>query len=351
MTSLPVLVVLACTVVLLVAAGALVVARDVPLEGPRWLAALATARGVRDAVPFHPLGRLAERKVGHPTVEALPGAPLAGEPELLDRLALLPDVRSRWHRLHHEEAEVVSPHDAPDPGRWLGPRFALARSDDRAAVEAEARLAASWLFLAGGRAVGVPSLAAAFAGFATVVEAAAGDDLDAAVARLRADLAARVPEDRAARFLVAAEGDAAAVLLRALVDEVPFRDRVAAVVLLAGVVGGWAARDGPLGEARCRDWNEANLRHARLDTEAVRRTPWITLGGYDPGVDPPGLPGLGLAAQRLPAVGFEGREDPFVEPVDLGASPVATWGDARVAVGLAGALRHLAALWALARAP
>lgn len=351
MTALPVLVVLGCTLALLVAAGVIVVPRDVALEGPRWIAALATARGVRDALPFHALGRFPERKVGHPTLEAIPGTPLPGEAALLDRLARLPDVAARWHLLHHEEAEVVSPHDAPDPAAWLGPRFARARSDDRAAVEAEARLDASWLFLSGARADGVPSLAASFAPFAAVVDAAIGDDLDGAVTRLRTELAGRVPDDRASRFLVAAEGEAAAVLLRALVEETAFRDRVVAVVLLAGVVRGWSRSEGPLAEPRCRDWNEVHVRHARLDTEAVRRTPWITLGGYGPDVEPPGLPGLGLEAQRLPPVGFEGREDPFVEPVDLGASPVATWSDPRVASALAGALRHLASLWALARAP
>jgi hypothetical protein len=303
------------------------------LEGERWFKTLLARRlggpdeasraALRRFVPFHPLGRLVEQKLARPAAASLPGGPLPGERELLDALAVLPDREARWRRLTDASDRALLEPEAPlspdhDARRWLGPSV---DGDDVDAVAraAEERLHARWVLLRGATRPGTPDVGGSIARFAATLPI--DGDPAAGAAALAERLLGLVPErDAAARLIVAAEGEAVQALLRALAEDAGLRDRVVAVVAVGGVVGGLEG-DGPLGVERVHDWLAHHFRHERLDVEVVRLVPYVALGFLDPAVDPPGLPGLPVEAQRFPEPGFVGREPPFVEPVDVGVLP------------------------------
>jgi hypothetical protein len=170
-------------------------------------------------------------------------------------------------------------------------------------------------------------------------------ELDATVTTLAERLRALAPE-RSSRLILATTGDAAPTLLRALAEHVDVRDRVVAVVAIGAAIHGLPDVDGPRGEAVMRDWLEHHFRHEHLDVELVRLVPYVSLAWLAPDVDPPGLVGLPVRAQRFPEPGFVGREPPFVEPVDLGVLPA----DPSLPVdAVADALRLVVDLWTLSR--
>lgn len=324
--------------------------RPVELDVGAWFAAAlrhdVTARGGDVAsVTWGPLLRWAERKVGHPGVEAVPGAPLPGEASLEEALAALPDVPARWERLLGEAcapALDALPADQA-PARWLGPDVDVA--DLRVVAEdAERRLRARWIAVAGDPR-DVPDVAGAFDD--VVPWRADGVDVDDAPAALAEALRARVPDDDPARrlFLVAA-GEGTWALLRALAAQPGLRDRVLGVVSVGGWVAGDPDRDDALGEASCTDWMDANWRHELFDTEIVRPTLWASMQWFDPTHEPPGAAGVPIAAARFADPEKVDREPPFVEAVDLGVLPAS---GGPTADEVARALRVTAGLWALAR--
>jgi hypothetical protein len=333
------------TLGLTVAAGAVAMAlgwlelpRPPDLDGERWfkvtLATLLRGRLDRDGatpeqwealvtavVPYHPAGRLPERKISNPTAASLPGAALPGERALLDALAArsTPEERLTW--LYDAdpiavEARTVDPSDlGPDYDyRRLGP---AATWDALAAWEpafAElARKGLDWVLLDGrpDHRVGPPvmdALAAELPGALRVPHGA--EDL---LARIQARLT-----DPTVRVVLIAEEAAATDLLRALLEDAAVRDQVAAVVAIGGVVGGRTDEAGPYGEALCKDWLQAHFGHRDLDTDVVRRTPYFAVQWLDRTAWPPGVPGLPLQAARFPEPSEEGATAATVEVVDLG---------------------------------
>ena len=364
MTTMAVTVVAWCALLVGVLAAVFVVPRPVPLEGERWFKTVLAWRladpdvdvwrsRVQRWVPFHPLGRYVERKVMHPGIETMPGAPLEGERDLMKALAALPDPAARWAYLFDDVAtELVGDSPlSPDhlPRRWLGRGTWQDVADDALAEEAEARLHARWVLVAGAVRPGVPDVHPAFSAFAAVVDGAlptGATDLSYAEG-LTASLKALVPdEDPAARLLLAVTSDAAPGLLAALHGDMALRDRVLGVVAIGGILGGLPDVDGPLSEQARTDWTEAHFRHELLDVEVVHLIPYAAVQFVDRQARPPGAGGVPVAWARFATPGFVGREPPFVEVIDLGVLPA----DEGLPTGhVVGALRLVLDLWALSR--
>lgn len=279
---------------------------------------------VRASVPYHPAGRTPERKVSNPAAAGLPGAALPGELALIEALGALPDAASRVARMYGDEAgadvlledpvELGPDHDF---ARVLGP---AATWDALAAWPASpafgealrARLGATLVWLAG-RAPHGPSLRAALAAITPVVEVPwAERSPDDTAAALRQALG-----DPQARMVVFAEGEAALQLLRGLADAPDVRDRVAGVVSVGGAIGGLEGEEGPYSAAAARDFLGAKFDQRTLETDLVRRVPYVALGWWDAAVWPPGLPGLPLHHQRFPPPGADDGPE-IVEVMDLG---------------------------------
>ncbi|MCB9680328.1 MAG: hypothetical protein H6733_02575 [Alphaproteobacteria bacterium] len=358
------------------AAAWFVVPRPPVLDAEAWFKDLLVRRlrasGLDDAtighlVPYHPLARWPERKLAHPGVASMPGAPLPGEHELESALAALPDVASRFGRLYADSvAQLAAARAGLSPDhtarRWLGPQV----SDDTPLPElsraAEQRLEATWVVLGPVADTPLVGLGDALAREAVPVTwtGTAVDDalyvalglflrdvgrvaratettwrfvqtwsflcgaaaLHAVVDGIAAAIEATLPDDRpSARLVVVATGRDVPLLLRALAGHVAVRDRVAAVVSIGGAILGRPGDVGPLSEAACADWMDHHFRHERLDLEVVRLVPYVSVQWLDPDGDPaspPGAAGLPVASQRFPTPGYVGAESPAIEPVDLG---------------------------------
>lgn len=291
----------------------------------------AWADAVQRAVPYHPAGRVPERKVIFPAAD-LPGPSLDGERALCERLASLPDPASRWRWMYDEDeagpAVLLEDPDAQgaafDPARALGPGIgwdalaAWGAGASEAFPGALRRLGATWVLL-DGRDAGAPRVLDALAGRLpdTVrVPWSGSPDGESLVSALDAALA-----DPARRFvLVAADGGVQSAL-RALVAHAGLRDRVLAVVAVGGVIGGVPGDDGPLGQAALTDWMGAWFTHHRLDTEVTRRTPYLALQWLDRAADPPGAFGVPVASARFPEARLESLTQESVQSVDLGVLP------------------------------
>lgn len=353
------LAVAACAVLLVLLAAWLLQPRPEQVAGEagfKWLLGQGIRARAQDwravvgeVLPYHPLGRFAERKVAEPRERGVLDTPLPGEVALVQRLATLPDAAARWAVLRGDVAAWVEDEAAlgpvSHPRRWLGPQW-------RTQLHAEdvlRRLGARLVVVAGRPLAGTPDITA---GLPEVVRTAAvnpGLEGWCAVEALRRALAlaAEVPalqEDLGAlgarvltvlhqshveaiaaaiqqvapdpaRLVLLATGDAGPLLLRVLVGDVPLRDRVVAVCAVGAAFGGWPGRVGPLSEAACADWNESWFRHEHLDVEVVRRVPYAAVGWMNPAQSPPGAGGLPTASQRLPPARFVGAGG-FLQPME-----------------------------------
>ncbi len=209
-----------------------------------------------------------------------------------------------------------------DPQTWLGPGLgwdAVARhaNDDALGAGLRRVLPARWILVEGrpDRSAGqtvLPSLRAVLPD-ALVVPFGDGslETLDG-IARS----AAPGPGDR---MVLAGEEAGVARIMRALHANGELRDKVVAVVSVGGVIGGRDDEDGPYGRAAAADWLAASFVQRELETDVVRLTPWLAVQWRAPDVEPPGVPGLPLAAQRFPTPDAEGATAHTVEVVDLGA--------------------------------
>jgi hypothetical protein len=277
---------------------------------------------------------------------------------------------------------------ALQPARWLGRAWPEARAlaePAAAAAAAEADLRAAWLGV-GSPLDGAPDVAEGFGADAwwratapvppevagawardvaawraiaaptptdwalLTVSAWAWGQVVAALAAeaLRDARWARVPGGparRDGRLLVAAQGWGLPVLWRVLEAEPDLRDRVFAVVSAGGLGRGAGPRSAPFCAAAQGPWLEASWRHALLDAEVVALLPVVVLAWVDLAAPArPGVGGVDVAAQRLPAPLRLHREPDALELHDVGA--LSTSADGR-AVGEA--LRLLGALLAVSR--
>ncbi|MEQ1502827.1 MAG: hypothetical protein ABMB14_11385 [Myxococcota bacterium] len=319
--------------------------RPPTLDGERWFkltlctllrgrldAAGATAdaweREVVRIVPYHPAGRLPERKWSNPVAAAVPGIALPGEHALLEALAREPDPARRIAVMYDtDEAGLAARFSDPsDLGeaydyRQLGPgaswdALAAWGAGDRTFADAALRsLGARWVTVAGraDRLAGPSVLDAIAAEVPDTVAIRRGDDVSAAI---RA-----VVTGPGVRLVLVAEEAAAIELLRLLADAADLRDQVVAVVAIGGVIAGRPDEDGPLGETACRDWLAAHLNQVDLDTDVVRRTPYFAVQWLDRASWPPGARGLPLQASRFPPPEAVSGVPDTIETVDLGPLP------------------------------
>jgi hypothetical protein len=281
-------------------------------------------------VPYHPGGRLPEQKVSDPEHYRPPGLSVPGEVALVEALARIDDHEGRWKRMYDEddaatEARIQDPAelgDAYDTARHLGPGGSWDDLADWGAGDGVAfrealvrRLPAHWVLVDGPHPGEHP--------VPTLLEALRGEVGDRAVwvpipegtpeegaTILRAAMEEPL-EELSDRLVVVASGPAVHLVLRALVEAPGLRDRLLAVVSVGGVVMG---REGELS-----DWMGRWFNPAELDTEMNRVTPYLHLAWYDREADPPGIPGLPIAATRFPQP--EAGALSSIEVVDLGLLP------------------------------
>ena len=79
------------------------------------------------------------------------------------------------------------------------------------------------------------------------------------------------------QLVIVAADEAVFVALQALVQTVDVRDRLAAFVGIGAVLQGDSEQSGEFGQASMQDWMETWFCHERLDTEADRWIPYLSL--------------------------------------------------------------------------
>lgn len=323
--------------------------RPPDLDGERWFkVTLATLlRGEVEAsggsaadweaavlrfVPYHPAGRLPERKVSNPVAARLPGAHLPGERALLDVLARRDSLAERWAWMYDEDPVAVDARlDDPaelgpayDPDALVGAGWdALAAwgAGDPAFLQAlRRRYRARWVLVEGrSEPVLIGALQDVLSEEATRIQWAGGELGEAEADLLAERLRALLPS-RDARLMLVAEEAGVAWVLRALAAAADLRDQVDAVLSVGGIIGGLPGVPGPLGERDAEDWLGAHFNQAGLDTEVVRLTPYLSVQWLDRQAPVIGVGELPIAAQRFPVPPDDAVET--IEAVDLGVLPV-----------------------------
>lgn len=361
------LAVAACGAALVLIAGLLLRRRPERVDGEEGFKALLRTSvrsrlGEAEAdrrVPFHPLGRFVERKLADPASRGVYGAPLDGEVAFVAELAAMPHARARWARLSSGAPDLAATDRALK--RWLGPsaevsdavgaaRLALSRlSAHPVCVHARAGQPISappvadggWVVIDASEGLRRPEVRAALAALrSTLHEAAlwpALVDAAPAVAARASDIVVEAitthvgeallgAAEARGQLVVVVEGAAAPFVLRALCADELLRDQIAGLGWIGAVIGGLPGRAGALSEGARQDWLEAWFRHGLLDTEVVRRVPYMSVGWVDVDEAIPGARGLPLAHARLPRPAFLGTgrildpvESEAVEVYDLGA--------------------------------
>ncbi|HHO51699.1 MAG TPA: hypothetical protein ENK18_12700 [Deltaproteobacteria bacterium] len=300
---------------------------DDPEQAAAWEAA------VLRFVPYHPAGRLPERKISNPVAAALPGRALPGEVALIEALAALQGVSERWAHLYDRdevgiEARLQDPEElgaAYDPSTTLGPGAGWEDLADWGAqrgtfAAAVARtVPARWILVEGqGELPEAPSLIEAL--HAELSSTAERISSGLGAAGLSERLTALVGEG--SRLVLVGEEAGVTQILRILAQHAEIRDHVLAVVSVGGIIAGIPDRDGPLGEVACRDWLGAWFTQRALDTDVVRLTPYFSLQWLDRRAWPPGIEGLPLANARFPEPDDRDATATTLEVVDLGPLPL-----------------------------
>jgi len=356
----------------LVAATVVALPRPPALDGSRWMSLwMATllrgsverddgspedwAAAVARFVPWHPAGRLPERKIVSPQ-DPPPSPALDGELALQQALAELPDAASRWARLYDQDTEALAARltdpqtvgEAYDPATWFGAELgweAVAQGPDGPLGQAVPRLSeATWVIVGERLHPDLPPVEAAllallgehgvqFDPSAPAPEPpqaqALRDDIetrrDPALTQATLDLLGTVRElapEHGDHLVLVGVGEGMQIVLEALRASAVLRDQVLAVLSLGGIIGGLDDRDDAWSWEACTDWLQEHFRHDALDLEAAHRTPFLAVQFLDRAHDPPGAAGLPLERARFPepAAGKVRRES--LETVDLGVIPV-----------------------------
>ncbi len=292
---------------------------------------------VLDQVPYHPAGRLPEKKV---TNTGLVGAPAyrEGEAALIDGLKKLPDLQARWRWMYREDpAGLTARFD--DPVDTLGPEYDPAARlggglgwpavvgwgrGESGVVDALRRQieqrSVRWALVEGrGESRVVAALDALlpasqrFAWPEGPVESALSDQQDALE-----DTLAQWMDDPSARFVLVGEEAGIQTVLRLMNAKAALRDRVLAVVSVGGTLQGSADEGGPLSDVALTDWMGAHFTHHEMDTEITRKTPYFCAQWLDVSADPPGGRGLEVWQARFPPPKAESMTQEFVDVRDLG---------------------------------
>lgn len=256
------------------------------------------ASRVLGAIPWHPAGRLAERKLADPRLEEIPVPALEGERALVEELAALPDARARFQRLYVDDPrareELLGDPAAlgqdHDPAALLGP----SASWDEVAAWSPAlqellarRLEDVVLVVAGLPPELSAALKAAVPGLRLrVLELLPADPTSAAAVDhllVQVEAALRADSDR---VLLVGQGAALQALLAAMAGGAGLRDRCLAVLSLGGELQapGFSA------------WLDEHFTHDGFDTELRRATPFMAVVDVDP-ADPLARP---WRQQRFP---------------------------------------------------
>lgn len=318
--------------------------RPPALDGERWFKiALATllrgqieaseqgaaewAEVVRRFVPYHPAGRLPERKVSNP-VTLRPTAALPGEIALVEALDQIQVPAERWARLYDDEAALEARlTDPAELGEAYDPRTTLGSGADWEALAAwgggqpgilealERAMPATWVLVKGregqlGGPTILPALAAAWASTEVL-------DGDPSAVRRRLE---QLAEAGTSMVLVGEEAGVTAIL-DLLADNLAVRDRTLAVVSVGGVIGGKPAEKGRLSVAARQDWLQAHFNQRTLETEVVRLTPYFSVQWLDRTAWPPGVHGQPIEHARFPEPSDHGATATTTEVVDLGVLP------------------------------
>lgn len=357
--------------VVLAAATAFALPRVPTLDGERWFKLWLTTRlrglveregGDAEAwagavvryVPWHPAGRLPERKITAP--ERPPPMPaLDGELALLEALQQVEGREARWARLYDEDEEglverLVDPATLGtdyDPSTWLGAEAAWdAIADQRPEELAEVLRRgtdARWVFVGERVDPALPDvdevLLELLGPLGTRWDPEAAVEPHPQADALRRDIAARRDADETERALhllatlhqlapdhgdhvvLVGVGTGIQVVLEAERASAVLRDQTQAVLSLGGVIHGLDARDDGLAWERVQTWLQAHFRHDILDLEAAHRTPYLALQWLDRAADPPGVAGLPLDRARFPEPPMKGVRREALQVVDLGPLP------------------------------
>lgn len=270
-------------------------------------------------IPYHPAGRMPERKVKG----LAPGTTaVEGERALSEKLSALPDRAARWAFMYDEDelalaARLDDPADlgaAYDPAGALGPGAGWEALEQWAAGASSAfpeaverTLGAVWVLVDGPPSEAPDVLDA----LQTLVHRSvrvpwAGVEGEEVVRQ-----ATRSLQDPAARAVFVGEGAGIASVLRALTADSGLRDRTLAVVSMGGELGG----------PEHEDWMGAWFTHHKLDTEVSRLTPYFSLQWLDREAEEPGAFGQPLAHARFPEAKMEAMTPEAVQTVDLGVLP------------------------------
>lgn len=256
---------------------------------------------------YHPAARLLAEKLRAPSLEGLPIPALEGERGLVERLIPLdgPDARLRALFLDGGSdddlyADPGSLGEAWDLAALLGPEAgwdAVATwSEGLQGVLGRRHSHLKWVVL------GDPDLHAALAARLGADRAVS---LDALAQDLRGALEAQVPE-LADRVVIVAAGAALMPTLAALADSPGLRDRVLAVVSVAGAFDG--------------EWMSEHFTHEGMDTEIARGTPYFSVNFVThPGIQDTELDQVATGRFPSPEVPASGRA--AIQAHDLGVLP------------------------------
>jgi hypothetical protein len=272
-------------------------------DAAKWEAAVARF------LAYHPAGRLPERKIVNPNIDVILGKPVPGERALIEDLARL-ERSLRWKWMYEDdpvgaEARLADPDDLGptyDPATWIAEGWdglaAWGAGAKSAFPDAARRRLASVILLVAGDAPTVGEVA-----LFTALEAEGAHRVEVGALAGAQQALAPGPADR---LVIVASGRAPLGVVRVMADDLVLREKVMAVVAVGADFAGEEATD----------LLAHLLRPEELGTEVARTTPYISIGWFEPDVDPPGIPGRPIAVQRFPKPSGEG-----LEAVDLGVLP------------------------------
>ena len=260
------------------------------------------------AVPYHPAGRDAERRLADPTTSPVPVPALPGERALLDRLAAAPDALARWDHMYRADPAALDALMSDPAG--LGPdydpvgRFGPDATWDAVATWAPAlqagltRRLSHVAFVEVGAGLGTEwRVALPHLRLHALPEDA---DDDAVLSTIEAALPASSD-----RLVWVAPGAQVMRVVRLLHGDPALRDRTLVVVSLGGPVAT---------DPDHATWLAAHFTHEQMEPELQRAIAYAFITR----VDPAAPLAQSWSAQRLVAPPVPGSGRVTIDTIDLG---------------------------------